>query len=461
VKFLKLFVIILVIRSNVAPAQVKNQSPSAKDSSAADNLLEQVYGKLSPDIVRMLADSGSVNELRHRTGKWNEYSFRSCLNCGKQLINYDSLVKANELYEGNIYFVKETGLYFYNKRVGMWVTYETSRLSPPFDWNLYSKVEYINDHKQGWEEIFLGAYKAQLYVYSKINYQDGLPEGSFYQFDEKGDTTLIGNFTHGLENGLFKFRNDSIPIFNFDRVYNNGEEGETIFYHDNGVIASRGLLLDMTPHGLVKSYNENGQLVQEENFNMGVHDGESKEYYDDGKLKRMVMYANDNMTGISKLYHDNEQLWSETEMRDNKFWTAISSYDRNGKPQDKGTLKNGNGTLKTYNEKGELTAEADYEKGVLEGTSRGYENGRLKEVVSFKDNQVTGINKSYHDNGQLWREIEMKGGKVWQVLSNYDRNGRPQDKGTLKRGNGTLKRYDENGKLIAVDHYKDGEVVQQ
>jgi antitoxin component YwqK of YwqJK toxin-antitoxin module len=46
------------------------------------------------------------------------------------------------------------------------------------------------------------------------------------------------------------------------------------------------------------------------------------------------------------------------------------------------------------------------------------------------------------------------------IVSNYDRNGEPQHKGSLKNGYGTIILYDENGEKKGIERYKNGKLVE-
>jgi antitoxin component YwqK of YwqJK toxin-antitoxin module len=72
----------------------------------------------------------------------------------------------------------------------------------------------------------------------------------------------------------------------------------------------------------------------------------------------------------------------------------------------------------------------------------------------------SGLHVFKYKNGRIWSEVIFKNGFAWDVLSNYDKNGVPQDKGTLKNGSGSRNIYDENGKLLFVNHYRNGELIQ-
>lgn len=71
----------------------------------------------------------------------------------------------------------------------------------------------------------------------------------------------------------------------------------------------------------------------------------------------------------------------------------------------------------------------------------------------------TGIFKYYYPNGELWSEVEYQNGSPYSVINNYNSLSQEQDKGTLKKGNGTRIIYDENSQIIIVISYKNGIVV--
>lgn len=342
---------------------LESQTQEIPDS-VVNEFLEMVYGKLDPNITDILADSGARDNNKRKFGLWNEYQYKSCVLCPHYEIIYDSIVMHNTESPGNVFFIRERGKYKNGDRQDYWLTYESDRLSSPFEWNFRSKVKYINNKKEGWEHKYLYSKDSVQYEYRKIFYRNGIEEGPVYGFNEKGDTTLIGQFKNGLEHGLFKFRNDTILAFSFDRVYENGEELESIFYHKNGIVATRGLLIDFQPHGLQKNYDENGKLLSEQSYHLGVLEGESR-YYSDEKLVMVHNFKDNEMEGLSMYYHLNGQLWSVVEIRNKKLWSVISNFDKYGKSKDKGTLKDGNGSMKRYDENGKLIAIEYYKNGEL------------------------------------------------------------------------------------------------
>ncbi|MEP1488469.1 MAG: hypothetical protein ABJK28_08575 [Algibacter sp.] len=60
----------------------------------------------------------------------------------------------------------------------------------------------------------------------------------------------------------------------------------------------------------------------------------------------------------------------------------------------------------------------------------------------------------YYPNGNVWSKRIYKNGLPWKVISNFDPNGTPQEKGTLKDGKGTLYVWNENGTFAELLTFK-------
>jgi antitoxin component YwqK of YwqJK toxin-antitoxin module len=85
-----------------------------------------------------------------------------------------------------------------------------------------------------------------------------------------------------------------------------------------------------------------------------------------------------------------------------------------------------------------------------------YKNGELWGIENFLDGKIEGECKLYHKNGQIYQIILYKKYRAMEILSCFDGNGNPLDKGTLKNGNGTINEYDIDGTLIKQVNYVDG-----
>ena len=96
------------------------------------------------------------------------------------------------------------------------------------------------------------------------------------------------------------------------------------------------------------------------------------------------------------------------------------------------------GVVKSYYENGNLEAEGNFKDGKLEGLGKEYyENGNLKGEKNYKDGKLEGLSKAYYDNGNLKAEVNFKDDK-------------PE---------GLFKVYYENGNLGVEINFKDGKAV--
>ncbi|MDT7827994.1 trypsin-like peptidase domain-containing protein [Pricia sp. S334] len=76
-----------------------------------------------------------------------------------------------------------------------------------------------------------------------------------------------------------------------------------------------------------------------------------------------------SFNGLYKFYYPNGKLWSERIYKNGIPWRVISNYSPEGESQEKGTLKNGNGTIEIYDESGTLKWSFHYKNGRPQGNS--------------------------------------------------------------------------------------------
>jgi len=88
-----------------------------------------------------------------------------------------------------------------------------------------------------------------------------------------------------------------------------------------------------------------------------------------------------------------------------------------------------------------------------------YKDGPINVISHLKDGKYEGLMTFYHKNGQLWSERIYKNGIPFTVLSNYDIDGNPIEKGDLKEGNGKLYIYNPDGTLNKIEEYKDCKLI--
>lgn len=84
-----------------------------------------------------------------------------------------------------------------------------------------------------------------------------------------------------------------------------------------------------------------------------------------------------------------------------------------------------------------------------------HSNGSRVGIGTLLNGKRIGIWKWYFNNGQVQTEREWNEGKLINI-SCYDGKGNELDKGTFANGNGTMKIYDIDGKLLETLQYQDG-----
>ncbi len=50
---------------------------------------------------------------------------------------------------------------------------------------------------------------------------------------------------------------------------------------------------------------------------------------------------------------------------------------------------------------------------------------------------------------------------ILEVLSAFDKNGKPLEKGTLKNGKGTIHYYDDKGNFVKSERYRMGILIRE
>ena len=108
-------------------------------------------------------------------------------------------------------------------------------------------------------------------------------------------------------------------------------------------------------------------------------------------------------------------------------------------------------------------------EGLVHGVITDQTGGKLAAIVPSKFIMETikmftgfnGIITIKYPNNNKWSSRKYENGRLLEVFYNYTSDGKEQDKGSLKNGNGTLNYYDLMGKLISIETYKEGKLVEE
>ncbi|MEM1326845.1 MAG: toxin-antitoxin system YwqK family antitoxin [Bacteroidota bacterium] len=151
--------------------------------------------------------------------------------------------------------------------------------------------------------------------------------------------------------------------------------------NDEGVMTAQYTVNTKTEQkeGMYKSYDTNGQLIEEATYQNNQLNGERKVYYEDGSVQTIETYVADQHNGRFLSFFDN----------------------------------------------GKVELQGDYVNGIMEGEWKSYySNGQLKEIVPFENNNENGAFIEYHENGNLKAEgTYLNGDNEDGELKLYDETG--------------------------------------
>ena len=207
------------------------------------------------------------------------------------------------------------------------------------------------------------------------------------------------------------------------------------FYHSNGVVSSKGILINGEPDGVWETYGQDGVLVSRATWANGVLNGLSV-FYKDSMPAAEINYKNGQKDGLSTYYNGNERV---EELYENGLKQGSRNvYQNNILIKETPFVKDlENGLEKIYNADTSVQAQRNnpitlvtYRKGLV--TQRESIN-RLN-----AENQKQGIWKTLHPNNNINIEITYKNG--------------------LK--NGYYKEYDTSGNLILLEKYENDTLVK-
>ena len=209
-------------------------------------------------------------------------------------------------------------------------------------------------------------------------------------------------------------------IINYKMNYKEGlQEGVCEFYYKNGHPYVFGEYKNGNKHGKWQYFNKAGQPSMIINFDNGLKNDTLFRFHPNGQVKEQFIFANDTLTSIGLTYYKDGSLKDSVYYDAGKLQRYVC-FSRKGKPMDAGTYENGNGIIKTYNDKEVLLLEIAVEDYKAHGPCKAYKAGETKEHINFGDKEYTTAKfiKGSKQSGRLFRlfplEITLDG--VWVIV---------------------------------------------
>ena len=334
-----------------------------------------------------------------------------------------------------------------------------------------------------------------------------LPNGKYTEYYKNGQIKVQGSYKEGKRDGEFK------------AFLKNGKSAGSVIYKE-GKITKSTLVKAMKDnasfspvtdiyyklegsHTLRKIDYENGLLKTYFIYNKdGIPDGESVEYYEEGNIESIVHFRNNIVEGLTTTYYENGNIDEEVNYKNNKMNGEAKSYDENGKLNGRTIFKDNikleedvykeNEILKNTYKNGELVKQdictlngTLKERRILNGDemeySTFYPNGNVKQKILTKDKiiikeQIYARNGNimsnsffsdgkpvieyfeYYPDGKLFRKISTINKMLNGDSIEYYPNGNIKEKVHFidDKEEGEHFFYDEKGKLIKTEIYKNG-----
>jgi antitoxin component YwqK of YwqJK toxin-antitoxin module len=114
-----------------------------------------------------------------------------------------------------------------------------------------------------------------------------------------------------------------------------------------------------------KEFYLDGQLKIEGYFIKRKKHGKYRTYYANGNNQCDCNFSDDKEDSLQTIHFDNGQIWTQRLYKNGKPWEVLSNFNKQGAALEKGTLKDGNGTLNLYDENAVLNKIEYYENGLL------------------------------------------------------------------------------------------------
>ena len=132
---------------------------------------------------------------------------------------------------------------------------------------LVEKATYINDTINGTRIIFSEKGDTQIVE----TYKMGVFNGPFIAYHEKGGKELIGHYENDVMVGVWEKYYPGGALFEKVNFKNNQENGPFVEYYENGNLKAEGEYLDGdNEHGLLRLYNDKGELIKKMECDKGI-----------------------------------------------------------------------------------------------------------------------------------------------------------------------------------------------
>ena len=145
----------------------------------------------------------------------------------------------------------------------------------------------------------------------------------------------------------------------------------------------------------------------------GKRNGEFYRYFENGNLDTYCVYVNDSIEGLETMYLPNGEKSQESTYVHGKRNGPHREYHVNGQLKVEGSFKNDlfDGQWYYYDERGVVVGEGEFESG--NGTLTSYDaRGNVASITHYAHNMKNGKESLYNPSGKIYKETIYKEDRI-------------------------------------------------
>ena len=325
-------------------------------------------------------DKSGKNICEHtfdKAGNFDEYGVANVSNNGKWgELYYGSLMyNSCTLMQGSAGIAKiSEESYKQEEKLG-WSKEEydgTATMVDGVDWDAYSNTQLAKTsdelfpNKTNQKTVKQKKYHPNGILSGEGNEVNGKKEGEWKFYNQEGILFEKSNWKNDVAQGNYTFyftiKNKITPM-QTGYFVDGKKDGEQFFYHPNGKKSSSELWNYGTYTKMNSIYDKSGNLISSNGS------GNLQTYYSNGQLKFECNHINGFRNGVGIWYYDNGVVMQkvlfkyDANKNSHLTWEIIETNTSQGKPLEKGTLTNGNGTIFNYDKNNKLVSIITYVEG--------------------------------------------------------------------------------------------------
>ena len=303
---------------------------------------------------------------------------------------------------------------------------------------------------------------------------NGEKSGAWIRVWPNGSLYYSGSFNAGEPTGEFLYFYDNGKLMS--SVNHMDETTAAIHYRPNGSVQASGYYNpaigdeEPTKQGSWGYYDENSLQRRSEFYNNGVLDGVFWVKDNKGRIVEEGAYLEGAKNGVWTAYYENGRMRQAVGYSKGELDGKFESYHSNSNLRIQGQYLEGHedGAWKTYLEDGsmEMIVKYSYGKRVKEIRINGvfedtFPDGRSKSEYSYKDKELDGPYRVWHDCGEYVIEPFTDEETGEQLQQRILKGTQVKEEGEYINGklDGPRYMYDIKGKLVKKETFENGVLV--